>query len=577
MEKELIEFIKKNELKPFSKSKTSIKTNGKNIFKTKDAKSVHNRALNVISKDFVFKDTENLFDFFEFPSNMEEVIKRQEFFKSAKKFDRVFLQDLKEPRPFWNPNYGIVVVTEEDSTFRELKDLGCNVKFIVNEMDVQELERYDIVQVLECENFSLSLEQLPQSVFLNSVEEAYLERFVRELSGWKNNFEIMKNLELPEEMKKLVEELKEMFYLLDAKEKNKMTREKVEEGLYLIKEEIGRKVKELSISGEILMGVLNNGTLPAELKKIVDEAIAKTGLPQNLFLKEIPVKVDEKELETTLRNQSLNEFANEAEEIKKNAKRLCKVSEKLKTLENLLVLFDFESAVAEWNEGKEFPQIADVVFFKEAFNEFLEKPSPIGFELNESFRCSILTGANSGGKTTLLEHFIQMISYSYLGLPVKGNLKIPVFSEIYYFAKNKGSASKGAFETLLTQMSQISSGNKTLILADEIEAVTEPGVAGKMISATANFFIEKGCFLIFATHLGQEIQKILPERARIDGIEARGLDENNELIVEHNPVMGRLASSTPELIVEKMARNSENEYFRFLNGYLESLKIRQKS
>ncbi len=107
--------------------------------------------------------------------------------------------------------------------------------------------------------------------------------------------------------------------------------------------------------------------------------------------------------------------------------------------------------------------------------------------------------------------------------------------------------SKGAFETLLTQMSEIQPGEKTLILADEIEAVTEPGVAGEIIVSTAEYFIEKNCFLVIATHLGQEVKDLLPDKCRIDGIEARGLTENYELIVDHNPVLGKLANSTPEM------------------------------
>ena len=134
--------------------------------------------------------------------------------------------------------------------------------------------------------------------------------------------------------------------------------------------------------------------------------------------------------------------------------------------------------------------------------------------------------------------------------------------------KTKGSASKGAFETLLSQMSKIKPGEHSLILADEIEAVTEPGVAGKIISATADYFIRKNCFMVLATHLGYEIQKSLPEGARIDGIEAKGLDENFNLIVDHNPVLGRLAHSTPELIVERMANSDGSDYFLHLHKSL---------
>jgi dsDNA-specific endonuclease/ATPase MutS2 len=200
-------------------------------------------------------------------------------------------------------------------------------------------------------------------------------------------------------------------------------------------------------------------------------------------------------------------------------------------------------------------------------NLFLDKPQAISFSLDDKSRCSILTGANSGGKTTLLEHIIQLIALQQVGLPVSGNVKMPIFTEIYYFAKNKGSASKGAFETILTQMSKIKTGEKTLILADEIESVTEPGVAGKIIAATADYFIRQGCFLVIATHLGKEIQNYLPALARIDGIEAKGLDENYELIVDHNPVIGRLANSTPELIIEKMAQTGD-DYLKFVRDWV---------
>ena len=167
-----------------------------------------------------------------------------------------------------------------------------------------------------------------------------------------------------------------------------------------------------------------------------------------------------------------------------------------------------------------------------------------------------------------MEHLIQLISLFQLGLPVNGKFNTPLFTDVYYFAKNKGAANKGAFENLLTQMAGIKPGDQTLILADEIEAVTEPGVAGKIISSTADYFLKQNCFLVIATHLGYEIKDVLPEKARIDGIEAKGLDENFNLIVDHNPVLGRLAHSTPELIVEKMANSNDSEYFKHLNRNL---------
>src|SRR3989344_9116553 len=136
MEKELIDFIDKWDLRPFNKKKTSIKSPGKSIFKTKDAREVCNRALNIISKGFNFSETANLLEFLTSSSRDSDILKRQKFFKSIYFSHNSFLKDLKEPKPFWNPDYGIIVVTETDSTFTKLKALGCNVKFIVNEQDV---------------------------------------------------------------------------------------------------------------------------------------------------------------------------------------------------------------------------------------------------------------------------------------------------------------------------------------------------------------------------------------------------------------------------------------------------------
>jgi len=568
MEKELIDFIEKNELKPFLKTKTEVNLPPNALYKTRDAKLIHSKALQVISKNFVFKDTSNLLDFFDTFPNETEIIKKQNFFRQLVPTSNEFLSKLKPPKPFWNPEYGIVVVTEDNDIFQSLAKLGCNVKFIVDETDLSDLERYDIVQVLECETYRLALERLPQSVFLRSPEEACLERHVRTLSGWKENLEILQQTSCPE-LSSLTCELSSLKYLFDKSETKKLTREQAEEKLEQIKSEVARKVKEQNISGEILLQVINKGILPFELKQIVKQSIAESGLPENIFLQQIPVQLDEKELEKELRNQELNKYANTAREIKRNSKLLTQIPSKLRKLEIQLLLFDFKSTLANWMKDKNFPTVSRTLSLEESTNEFLDNPDPITFYLNEQNRCSMLTGANSGGKTTLLEHIIQYLTYAYLGLPVKGKFSTPIFTELYYFAKNKGSASKGAFETLLTQLSKISPGNSTLILADEIEAVTEPGVAGKIIAASAKYFIEKGSYIVFATHLGNEIQKILPEKSRIDGIEAKGIDEFNELIVDHNPIMGKLASSTPELIVEKMARNSNIEYLKFLN---ESLK-----
>ena len=569
MEKEMIQFIKENNLSPFNLYKTPVKTSGESIFKTRDGKSVYNRVLSKISNYFYFSDSSNLLNCFEFTKDIEKLKQRQEFYRQiARNLKNDFLKDLKKPKPIWKPRYGVVAATDNEDTFSKLKNLDIPVKFLLNEQDVLDLENYEIIQAVDVEQFSSLIEQLPQGVFLDSIEDVYLERYLEILSGWNDNFRILENIE-NEEAKQIINELKPLLELIGIGKKEKISRNMIEEGLDIINEEISNKIKDLNVSGETLFSMLSQNKLPKEIDKIVEEVIKNSNLPYQMFDPGIPVRINEEELENFIRMQDANENTDFAERIKKNSKLLKQVSEKLERLSNLILYYDFIAGISKFIEENHYwPEFSNEFKIENSKNIFLENPQAISFYLNENERCSILTGANSGGKTTLIEHIIQLIGLTNLGFPLNGMIKIPIFSEVYYFAKNKGSASKGAFETLLSQMSEIKPGDKTLILADEIEAVTEPGVAGKIISATSQYFIEKNCFLIIATHLGYEIKDILPEKARIDGIEAKGLDENNELIVNHNPVLGRLANSTPELIVEKMANSGKHEYFKYLHNYL---------
>jgi len=569
MQKELMEYVKRNSLSPFNGNKTSIAMKEESFYKTKDAKLIHNRLISRISNNFNFSDSSNLFNFFEFTNESKKIVERQEFFRTIKLENNKFLKNIKKPKQWWHPNYGIMVVTEDDRTYNDLQKLGCPVKFLITQSDLQSLEEYDIVQVIEAENFSRALENLPQTVFLDSIDDVYLERYVQMLSGWSENISILDQNLKEGEIRMVIDEIKPLLELLDNGKKEKLKREDVEAALLTINKNISDKIKNMTLSGDSLYSMLSRNIIPEELSKIMHDSIRLSGMNSNLFSKTIPVEIEEQELSNLIKKQDTLEHTSIAVKIKKNSDKLRKLPSLLSRLSDLLILYDFTSGISEYIEKtKNFPQFSDVLEINESNNLFLDNSQAISFNLSNENKCSILTGANSGGKTTLIEHIIQIYSLFQLGLPSPGEVKMPIFEEIYYFAKNKGSVSKGAFETLLTQMSKINPGNKTLILADEIESVTEPGVAGAIISASAEFFIGKGCFLVIATHLGKEIQKTLPKGARVDGIEAKGLDENYDLIVDHNPVLGRLANSTPELIIEKMASRYKSDYYNHLFDFV---------
>ena len=97
-----------------------------------------------------------------------------------------------------------------------------------------------------------------------------------------------------------------------------------------------------------------------------------------------------------------------------------------------------------------------------------------------------------------------------------------------------------------------------MILADELEAITEPGagariIAGMLIAARS----QPGTSMMLVTHLAPAIIKASGrDDFRVDGIEARGLDSNLELIVDRTPIRNHLARSTPELIVKRLVERS---------------------
>jgi len=189
-------------------------------------------------------------------------------------------------------------------------------------------------------------------------------------------------------------------------------------------------------------------------------------------------------------------------------------------------------------------------------------------------RIIILSGANSGGKTCLLQTLAQVVILAQMGFPVpaeKAHLR--VFDEIHFYAKAKGMVDAGALETTLKRFSKIiSSEESKLALFDELEAMTETSAAARIIAGIMDMLWEnKNACAVFVSHLAQEIKKLTKAKIRVDGIEAEGLDENYNLIVNRSPRFNYLAKSTPELIIERLYVLSKDESERSFYEKLLSL------
>ncbi|NWF96094.1 MAG: hypothetical protein HXY34_08115 [Candidatus Thorarchaeota archaeon] len=188
--------------------------------------------------------------------------------------------------------------------------------------------------------------------------------------------------------------------------------------------------------------------------------------------------------------------------------------------------------------------------------------------------CAILSGANSGGKTTTIQTLAQVVTLAQAGFPVPAEeAHLRPFDEVYFFYKSRGMVSAGAFETTLKQFADIVTSDKAkLALFDEVEAITEPGSAANVIAGLLEILqSDPNSSTVICSHLAKEIKAVTHAPVRIDGIEARGLDENLELIVDRTPRFGHLARSTPELIVERLAKLAKGQKREVFERILEHL------
>jgi len=185
---------------------------------------------------------------------------------------------------------------------------------------------------------------------------------------------------------------------------------------------------------------------------------------------------------------------------------------------------------------------------------------------------ALLSGVNSGGKTSLLDLVAAVVVLAHMGMPVPAErARVQRFEQLHYHAKTQGTLDAGAFESTLRQFaglvdgvpaSDASGGSSDergesdgaegrLVLVDELESITEPGASAKIMAGILEALAGEAT-AVFVSHLAAEIREVADFDVQVDGIEATGL-EDGELAVERSPVKDHLARSTPELIVEKLA------------------------
>jgi len=173
-------------------------------------------------------------------------------------------------------------------------------------------------------------------------------------------------------------------------------------------------------------------------------------------------------------------------------------------------------------------------------------------------RVAVLTGANSGGKTTLLETLCQVQVLAQMGLPVPATDAEVGVVDTVVFHRRHASFNAGVLEsTLRTVVPPLTDDGTILMLVDEFEAITEPGSAADLLHGLVTLTVEKGATGVFVTHLADDLEP-LPQTARTDGIFAEGLTPELELEVDYQPRFGTVGRSTPEFIVSRLVARARD-------------------
>jgi len=318
-------------------------------------------------------------------------------------------------------------------------------------------------------------------------------------------------------------------------------------------------------------------------RKILKESIEllkqKTGLDvSEIFPEEVsfPIEANRNEIfeikENIKKEMSKREF-----EIKKEMMDIAELWDFLNQRVEESYDIDFFVAMGRFAVEKNLlmPKISENgLSFRNGKNVLVQNPIPISYkigttndQMSGNENVVILTGANSGGKTTLLKLILNIQILFQMGFLVPAeDSYTSIFDEIGFLSKHRGE-SRGAFETSLKRLVPLAiEEKKRLLLVDELEAITEPGSAAKIIGTFLNFLRNSNTLCVIVTHLGEDIissiksiEGKLPEDMRVDGIEAKGLDESLDLIVDRQPVFYKAGKSTPELIVERLSKTTNGK------------------
>ena len=296
--------------------------------------------------------------------------------------------------------------------------------------------------------------------------------------------------------------------------------------------------------------------------------------PFDLYASNWPVKLNRSVLDKI--NDELERRINDSrnDHLLRLATKLADLKPLCETAIQRLVEHDMWYSIASWamHHNAELPELVHHgIWFEDGRHLFIDGDvQPVNYGLGRAAPkgdqqpIALLTGANSGGKTTLLELVAYVTILAHMGLPVPAkHAFVGRVEALHVLAKSSGTQSAGALETTLVDLANVvkvmtnpNSSSQMNLKPSQNSGAGARIIAGMLQAAQQ----QSDSSMVLVTHLAPAILDAYgSDDLRIDGIEANGLDEHLELIVDRTPKRNCLARSTPELIVRRLVERSSGD------------------
>ena len=490
----------------------------------------------------------------------------------------------RSSRPKYDTSKAILVESQDDYT--TLMDRGLNqYGNLLTIHEIESLEEFELIIYVYSEG-TLDLMETSNMVMVR-VDAEDLEIIPEmELSYYHENLSLLENILNIRKILGYESVLSNVLDVLNSLKSLKLDEKDFDDAVDRAKEkanqQLEKSIKKVDLSGEEILELLNKD-MPPKIQVIFDRILKEakedikeeTGVSFDPFIQKYPLEIDIQELERVKKSLMANQQINAFEKRVNAASQLQLFKDKVENEIQEILEFDYQFTLGCFALHYDLhpPEMGGGFSFQEGLhlNLALEHSGDvqrIDYSLESPDNVVLLTGANSGGKTTLLETLAQICIMSQMGLPVCAReASVKMVEELYFFSK-KRSLDAGAFESFLrTFMPIVVREQEKIILLDELEAITELEAAVKIISSFINFIQDSNSFAVIVTHMAREIHK--KTEVRVDGIEAKGLDEEYNLIVDRTPRMNYLARSTPELILKMVYERSDGKLREIYGRMLE--------